>query len=93
MISNRCHTFFVLQQENQRLLKIFPEYVNVRCRDSATFPLDCSNSSSLHGPEQVLMSNLNKTQVGSIGHSLSYLKIHLFMYVKVKVLKFWFYWG
>ena len=52
-----------VQEENELLLGMFPEYVNVRCRDRNSFPMECSNSSALQGSEQILMSTLNKTQV------------------------------
>ena len=53
-----------LQEESELLLDMLPEYVNVRCRDLTSFPVECpSNSSALQGSEQVLMSTLNKTQV------------------------------
>ena len=53
-----------LQEESELLLDMLPEYVNVRCRDLTSFPVECpSNSSALQGSEQVLVSTLNKTQV------------------------------
>ena len=47
---------------------MFPEYENVRCRDPSTFPMECSNSTALHGMEQSLMSALERTKVS--GRSL-----------------------
>ena len=48
---------------------MFPDYENVHCRDPSSFPINCSNSSSLQGSEQILMSTIKKTQVSVKGFS------------------------
>ena len=66
MMHKSCH----IQEENQLLLDMFPEYVSVRCRDPTSFPMECSNSSVLQGSEQVLKSSQNKTQVSDRVHTV-----------------------